>query len=78
MNPRELISPALANTLCELSKELNRQLGVTVDRRGKVRHVIVGDTEQLFIPDLGRARGGRERFRGVRLIHTPPQRRVTH
>ncbi len=70
MNPRELISPALANTLCELSKELNRQLGVTVDRRGKVRHVIVGDTEQLFIPDLGRARGGRERFRGVRLIHT--------
>lgn len=60
----------MATTLCELSKELNRQLGVTVDRRGKVHHVIVGDTEQLFIPDLGRARGGRDRFRGIRLVHT--------
>jgi len=54
----------------ELSHELNRQIGVTIDRRGLVKHVIVGDTEQLFIPDLGRARGGRGRFRGVRLLHT--------
>jgi GTPase len=61
---------SLAVTLCEISKELNRQLGITIDRRGKVRHVIVGNTEQLFIPDLGRARGGRDRFRGIRLIHT--------
>ncbi len=43
---------------------------MTIDRRGKVRHVIVGDSEQLFIPDLGRSRGGRDRFRGIRLIHT--------
>ena len=65
-----MISPSLAVTLGELSHELNRQIGVTIDRRGLVKHVIVGDTEQLFIPDLGRARGGRGRFRGVRLIHT--------
>ena len=70
VNPKELISPSLAISLCELSKELNRQLGVTIDRRGKVRHVIVGDSEQLFIPDLGRSRGGRDRFRGIRLVHT--------
>ena len=70
VSPKELISPSLAISLCELSKELNRQLGVTIDRRGKVRHVIVGDSEQLFIPDLGRSRGGRDRFRGIRLVHT--------
>jgi len=57
-------------SLGELSYELNRQVGVTIDRRGLVKHVIVGDSDQLFIPDLGRARGGRGRFRGVRLIHT--------
>ena len=68
--PTEFISASLALALGELSRELNRQLGITIDRRGRVRHVIVGDTEQLFIPDLGRARGGRARFRGVRLIHT--------
>jgi GTP-binding protein HflX len=68
--PEDLISVGLATTLCELSKELNRQIGITLDRRGRVKHVIVGNTDQLFIPDLGRARGGRSRFRGIRLIHT--------
>ena len=43
---------------------------MTLDRGGKVRHVIVGDAEQLFIPDLGRARAGAGRFRGIRLVHT--------
>ncbi|MCA9543964.1 MAG: GTPase HflX, partial [Myxococcales bacterium] len=33
-------------------------------------HVIVGDADQLFIPDLGRARAGEGRFRGIRLVHT--------
>ena len=56
--------------MCEISYELGRQIGVTLDRRGRVRHVIVGDADQLFIPDLGRARAGHGRFRGVRLVHT--------
>ena len=60
----------LATTLCELSHDLRRQIGVTLDRRGRVRHVIVGDAEQLFIPDLGRSRAGQGRFRGIRLVHT--------
>jgi GTP-binding protein HflX len=43
---------------------------VTIDRGGRVRHVIVGDADQLFLPDLGRSRAGSGRFRGVRLVHT--------
>jgi GTP-binding protein HflX len=69
--PREaIVSVPLAQTLCELSSETGRQLGVTLDRAGKVQHVIVGDAERLFIPDLGRARAGAGRFRGIRLVHT--------
>lgn len=68
--PTTLISPSLAQTLCEISHEIKRQVGITLDRRGRVKHVIVGDAEQLFIPDLGRARAGRSRFRGIRLVHT--------
>ena len=30
----------------------------------------MGDAEKLFLPDLGRSRAGRSRFRGVRLVHT--------
>ncbi len=60
----------MANSLCELSHEIGRQIGITLDRRGRVLHVIVGDADQLFIPDLGRSRAGEGRFRGIRLVHT--------
>ena len=65
-----IISVPLATTLTELSGEIGRQIGITLDRRGRVKHVIVGDADQLFIPDLGRSRAGEGRFRGIRLVHT--------
>ncbi len=62
--PRQaIVSIPLANSLCELSHDIGRQIGVTLDRRGRVKHVIVGDAEQLFIPDLGRSRAGEGRLR---------------
>lgn len=70
LNPAQIISPELARNLTELSWAIGRQVGVLVDRRGAITHVIVGDSKQLFIPDLGRARAGRRRFRGLRLLHT--------
>ncbi len=63
-------SPELLRRMTELSREMNRQVGVLVDRLGVVDKVIVGDAHQLFIPDLGRQRAGAGRFRGVRLLHT--------
>lgn len=68
--PHQIISPELARNLCELSAAIGRQVGVLVDRRGAITHVIVGDQKQLFIPELGRTRAGRQRFRGLRLLHT--------
>lgn len=56
--------------MAEIARELNRQIGVLVDRRGQITHVIVGDAHQIFIPDLTRHRAGSGRFRGLRLLHT--------
>src|SRR5438128_9380382 len=67
---RELVSPELARHLTELSREIGRQLGVLINRRGEVEHVIVGDAHQLVLPDIGRARAGHARLRGLRLVHT--------
>ena len=64
------ISAQLARRLTELSREVSRQLGLMIDRRGRITHVIVGDAHQLYIPELGRNRAGGSRFRGIRLIHT--------
>jgi GTP-binding protein HflX len=67
---RELVSAELARHLTELSRETGRQLGVLLNRRGEVEHVIVGDSRQLTLPDIGRARAGHARLRGLRLVHT--------
>jgi GTP-binding protein HflX len=43
---------------------------VLLSRQGAVESVIVGDAQQLMLPDIGRLRGGTGRFRGLRLVHT--------
>ena len=68
--PTEVVSPELAAFLAELSAQMHRQVGVLIDRRGAITHVIVGDASKIVVPDLGRFRGGADRFRGLRLVHT--------
>jgi GTPase len=70
VQPRELCSPELARHLSELSREVGRQIGVLLNRRGEVEHVLVGDARQVELPDIGRARAGQLRLRGLRLVHT--------
>ncbi len=66
----EVVSPELARHLTELSREMGRQVGVLLDRKGDVQAVIVGDAGKLTLPDIGRARAGSHRLRGLRLVHT--------
>lgn len=66
----EVIQPELAKTICAISQELNRQIGVLADRRGNVQFVIVGDTGEVFIPDLDRFPIVPGSLRGLRLLHT--------
>jgi GTP-binding protein HflX len=70
VNPRDVISPELAGTLAEHSTDTGRQVGLLVDRRGQIEHVIVGDAHRLWLPEIGRLRAARGRFRGLRLVHT--------
>jgi GTP-binding protein HflX len=66
----QVISPELARHLTELSRETHRQVGVLLDRKGGVQWVMVGDAHGLELPDVGRARAGSHRLRGLRLVHT--------
>src|SRR4051812_2802623 len=68
--PEEVVSAELAGYLCGISREIERQVGVLVTRRGEVEHVFVGDASRLMLPEVGRLRAGRGRFRGLRLVHT--------
>ncbi|MCG8419982.1 MAG: GTPase HflX [Proteobacteria bacterium] len=66
----EVISTELAGFMCELSAELHRQIGVLINRRGAIEHVMVGDASHIVLPDVGRLRGAPGRFRGLRLVKT--------
>jgi GTP-binding protein HflX len=70
LRPEEIVSGELATYLSEVSREIERQVGILANRRGDVEHVFVGDASRITLPEIGRIRAGRGRFRGLRLVHT--------
>ncbi len=68
--PREIVTQEFARQMSELSHEINRQIGVLVNRKGYVEYVIVGNARGIVLPDLKRVRVSAERFRGLRCLHT--------
>jgi GTP-binding protein HflX len=66
----QVVTAELAETLAEISRAIRRQVGVLIDRRGRIVHVICGEGHRLLLPELGRHRAGRARLRGLRLVHT--------
>ncbi len=66
----EIVTYELAGLMCQISAETHRQIGVLIDRRGNIQHVIVGDASKVMLPDVGRLRGAPGRFRGLRLVKT--------
>lgn len=63
-----VITPELARALTEVSFEIQRQVGLLIDRRGHVQTVIIGDARTVNLPDIERR--GLDRLCGVRLVHT--------
>lgn len=65
-----VITHELARSLTELSFEIGRQLGLLIDRKGRLERIIVGDARSILIPKLSGWRVGNGRLRGLRLVHT--------
>jgi GTP-binding protein HflX len=66
----QIVTGPLARDLLELSHELNRRIGLFIDRRGRISRVILGDAHSLELPEFARVRGADGRLRGVRLVST--------
>ena len=73
--PDLVIAPALARDVLDIAHELNRRVGLFVDRRGRVTSVILGDAHSLSLPEFERVRGVDGRLRGIRLVvsHLVPE-----
>ena len=68
--PEFLLTLELAREICQLSREIRRQIGILVNRHGKVCFVIVGDNKKIVIPHTGEYRAAPGRLKGLRCIHT--------
>lgn len=66
----EVYSHEQARELAALSRQIGRQIGLLIDRHGRVQLCLVGTASGLYIPELPRSRTGLERLRGLRLLHT--------
>jgi GTP-binding protein HflX len=68
--PEFLITPEAAREMAELSFEIQCQIGLLINRAGKIEYVLVGDHQRILIPELSNYRSGPGRLRGVRCVHT--------
>lgn len=67
---RGVITQEVSRRLTEISFEIRRQIGILVDRQGRIYKVLLGDARSILIPKLEGWRVGVGRLRGLRLIHT--------
>ena len=68
--PRFAVTAEVAREIGHLSAEIRRQIGLLIDRRGRIDYVLVGDRQAIVIPDISHYRLAPGRLRGLRCIHT--------
>ena len=68
--PEFIISPDIAIQLVSISHEIRRQIGLMMDRNGKIICVIAGEPQRIVIPVISDYLAGPGRLKGLRCIHT--------
>jgi GTP-binding protein HflX len=66
LDAKQVVSQELAREILDVAHNLHRRVGVLVDRRGQVTHVILGRQDILYLPPLPKVSA--QRLRGLRLI----------
>jgi GTPase len=68
--PQAIVSHELCRDMCRLTGETGRQIGLLIDRSGRIVQVLVGEVDRILIPDLREYRLAPDRLRGLRCVHT--------
>lgn len=68
--PKDTIcTPQILNAICDVTENINREVSVAIDRRGRVSSIAVGDSSTVDMPMID----VREKsLSGVKVIHTHP------
>jgi GTP-binding protein HflX len=65
-----VITPEIVRDIAQLTFELRRQIGLLINRKGKIVYVVVGDNQGIVIPSTDSYRAAPGRLKGLRCIHT--------
>jgi len=68
--PELIVTREVARELAGLSYAIGRQIGLLIDRGGRVAHLIVGSRKEIVIPVLPVSRTSGGRLKGLRCVHT--------
>ncbi len=68
--PMHLLGWDMTLEMCRLSAETGRQIGLLIDRQGRVAFVLIGDHDRILIPELKGYRKLSGRLCGLRFVHT--------
>ena len=66
----QFVSQSVVNTISKISYEISKQIGIIVDRSGRIRMIVIGDEREILWPTMLEFRLNRYKFREVRAIHT--------
>ena len=68
--PEFILLPETAAEMVAISHEIRRQIGILLDRNGKVVCVIAGEPHRIVIPVTSDYMAGPGRLKGLRCVHT--------
>ncbi|HCY86310.1 MAG TPA: GTPase HflX [Desulfobacteraceae bacterium] len=68
--PEFILTREMAEEMVAISHEIRRQIGILLDRNGKVICVIAGEPHRIVIPVTSDYMAGPGRLKGLRLVHT--------
>ena len=68
--PEQILTPELARDVSLLAHEIRRQVGLLINRQGRLAFVVVGDTKKILLPLTDDYRAAPGRLCGLRCVHT--------
>ncbi len=68
--PEQILTPELARDVSLLSHEIRRQIGLLINRQGRLAFVVVGDTKKILLPSTDDYPAAPGRLCGLRCVHT--------
>lgn len=65
----KLVSPEIVALITDITRVINREISVSIDRKGKILEVAIGDSNSVELPILEISS---KKLSGVKVIHTHP------